>query len=97
MKIVETKSVQIESVTDVLCNITDVLCNKCGESCVPLPLRPNNIISKDFYGLIEATVSGGYYSYALSDCCNYTFSLCEGCLKELFDSFKLPVEAKEYM
>lgn len=90
MKIVETKSIETEIVKDVFCN-------KCGESCIPSLLRSDNIFPKDFYGLIETTVSGGYYSDALSDCCNYTFSLCEGCLIELFDSFKLPVEAKEYM
>lgn len=45
----------------------------------------------DLYGLIEATVGGGYSSYALEDMCSYTFSLCEGCLKVMFDGFKIPV------
>lgn len=47
------------------------------------------------YGLIEATVTGGYDSGALSDYTQYTFSLCETCLKRLFDSFKLPPETGE--
>lgn len=49
------------------------------------------------YGLIEQTVSGGYDSYALEDLQKYTFSLCEGCLKELFDAFKIPVSQREYI
>lgn len=47
------------------------------------------------YGLIEATVSGGYDSNALEDMESYTFSLCEPCLKVLFDTFKHPPLTRE--
>jgi hypothetical protein len=54
----------------------------------------------DLYGLIGCVVSGGYYSSndekGLSDMEKYTFSLCEGCLRSLFDSFKVPVQQQEY-
>ena len=89
MKTTETKLVETEV-------IKDVICNKCGESCIPPQLR-SITDGNDFYGLIEKTVSGGYYSHALSDCENYTFSLCEVCLKNLFDSFKIPVETKQHI
>ncbi len=48
------------------------------------------------YGLIEPIVYGGYDSSPLEDCTTYTFSLCEKCLKELFDTFNIPVEIGEY-
>lgn len=49
----------------------------------------------NLYGLIESRVTGGYDSYALRDCEAYTFSLCEGCLKALFDTFTIPVQTRE--
>lgn len=90
MKITETKLVETEV-------IKDVFCNKCGESCCPLKIREQPSREGYLYGLIEQTVSGGYYSHVLSDCVNYTFSLCEACLSNLFDTFKIPVETKEYI
>lgn len=55
---------------------------------------------RDFYGLIEQTVSGGYFSSndenGLCDMESYTFSLCEKCLKTIFKGFKIPVQTKEY-
>lgn len=83
MRITETKTIT-KTVTK------DVLCNKCGESC-KLPTS-----SLQFYGLIETKVSGGYDSIILDDLHTYTFSLCEACLKELFETFKLPVEEGRY-
>ena len=71
----EVRTVE-ESVTD------DILCNQCGESC----LDSNQM---NYEGLIELTVQGGYAS-KLGDMVPYTFSLCEDCLKKLFDGFKIP-------
>lgn len=48
------------------------------------------------YGLVETTVVGGYFSDPLDDCTTYTFSICEDCLDELFNSFKIPVEINHY-
>ncbi len=70
------------------------LCNQCGESC---HLETNPHESKEsFYGLINATARGHYSSPILADCTAYKFDLCEKCLKELFDSFKLSVDEFEY-
>lgn len=70
--------------------VDDVICNKCGKSC-----RPSDEVP-DFYGLIEASFSTGYESKALPDGMSYTFSLCEECLAELFDSFQIEPEEKTF-
>lgn len=63
--------------------VTDIICNKCGNSC------KNE--DDNCFGLIETQVQGGYAA-KLGDMVTWTFSICEDCLKELFDSFKVPVE-----
>ncbi len=70
----------------------EVFCNRCGKTCDKGDINPNlNFPPRhDSYGLIKAKVSGGYHSDSLCDMTTYTFSICEGCLKELFDSFKIP-------
>jgi len=70
--------------------VSDVICNKCGQSCRPSEEVP------DFYGLIEASFTTGYESKALPDGVCYSFSLCEGCLAKLFDTFQIKPEIKEY-
>lgn len=68
--------------------VADVLCNMCEKSCRR---------ATGYYGLIEATVSGGYDSHPLEDETLYTFSICEDCLKDhVFDRFVIPPEEKEY-
>ena len=67
---------------------TDIICNKCGESCKE-ELLDETMQMCSFYGLIEVTVTGGYCSTHLADGSSYTFSLCEKCLVELFESFKI--------
>lgn len=70
--------------------IDDVICNKCGKTCMKVLVKESNL--KEPYGLVEETVTGGYWSDDLEDLTKYTFSLCEKCLSELFDSFVVPVE-----
>ena len=70
--------------------VEDVICNKCGSSC-----RPSNEVP-DFYGLIEASFTTGYESVALPDGKEYTFSLCESCIAELFKSFAINPEEKDF-
>ena len=65
------------------------VCNKCGELCASQERC-------GYYGLLDAVAKGSYYSSILEDCTAYQFDLCEGCLKELFDSFVIPVEEREY-
>lgn len=82
-----TKKIQQEvEVTD------QITCNKCGKSCG----LPDGESNNSWYGLIEHTVRGGYFSKHLEDMTNYTFSLCEPCLSELFDSFLIKVNQREY-
>ncbi len=67
------------------------ICNKCGELCVS-----KEEMSNGYYGLLDAVAKGGFYSSILEDCTAYKFDLCEKCLTELFGSFVLPVEEREY-
>lgn len=62
------------------------VCNGCGG-----PLCPAGTANERCpHGLVEETVSGGYDSPDLTDTQTYTFSLCEACLRKLFDTFKVP-------
>jgi hypothetical protein len=70
--------------------VEDIICNKCGNSC-----RPPGI--EDFYGLIEVGFSTGYFSPAFPDGVSYTFSMCEKCLKEIFDTFKIKPQELPYI
>lgn len=75
-----------------------VHCNKCGADCQRFVKDiDGNKFSVGYYGLIDANVHGGFESDHLSDCVEYTFSLCEKCLKELFDTFKTPPKLYVYM
>lgn len=55
------------------------ICNSCSEVITPCS-----------YGLIDAKVSGGYDSHHLWDLTTYQFSMCEKCLRDLFNNFKVP-------
>jgi hypothetical protein len=87
--------------------VEDVLCNQCGESCLPPTCHTYDEpctfekIKNRFYGLINAEISGGFDSYGpktgLSDGINYSFSLCEKCLKKMFDNFKHPVKKEHWL
>jgi hypothetical protein len=58
--------------------IDDIFCNYCGKSC-------KNEYGQ-YEGLIEHHICGGYGS-KLGDSIEYTFSICEICLDNLFDRF----------
>lgn len=71
------------------------LCNQCGESCAsPHHYGPEE---SNAYGLIDQKVRGYYSSNALQDLTDYTFTLCEPCLKRMFDGFKISVTEEEYL
>ena len=63
-----------------------VICNKCESIC---NVQQDGEIWNDVYGLINANVSGGYFSKYLEDGSEYSFDLCEKCVSELFDTFKI--------
>lgn len=69
--------------------VKEVNCNKCAES-----LKVSESGSDEFYGLVGAKVHGGYFSTDLEDGTEYEFDLCEKCVKEMFDSFKMEVSKK---
>lgn len=55
-------------------------CNKCGEDCYG-------------EGLPETKVTGGYNSSILGDMSRYSFAICEECLWDIFQIFKIkPVD-----
>ena len=62
----------------------DTYCNKCGDKIIP---------QTSF--MDEFSITGGYHNKYLEDNITYTFSLCEKCLKELFNTFKIPVDKKD--
>lgn len=64
------------------------VCNMCGGGMVG---DCGNIL-----GLAGARVSGGPDSDGLSDMMSYRFSICEKCLRSMFEKFKVPVQPKGY-
>lgn len=68
------------------------LCNLCGNSTVP---REGS--TSDSYGLIGAVVDGGYFSIDLCDGTRYKFSICEKCLRKLFEQFVIKPDVSDYM
>jgi len=77
--------------------IVDIVCNKCGKSCRgtdPSIDKNKKHYSKAFYGLIETTVYGSYFSPALTDETSYTFSLCEACIAKMIKKFVIPPKTK---
>jgi hypothetical protein len=84
--------------TEVVTETVDILCNKCGKTC-------DNVVRqgfakknphKEFYGLIEQEVHGGYNSATIGDMTSWRFSLCEYCLDDLVKSFKIPHEIRDH-
>lgn len=60
-----------------------LLCNGCGEDQVSSE-------TGEVYGLPLTYYRTGYYSKDLPDGKRYGFSLCERCLKILFQEFAIP-------
>ena len=67
-----------------------VLCNKCGEDVRKYEGEGENRKSMGYYGLVDATFDGGYFSTDIRDGDIHTFSLCEKCVAELMKTFKIP-------
>lgn len=70
--------------------IKDIICNNCGKSCQD---KPHSSI-KEYNGLIEVEVSGGYTSSFIEDGTTWRFSICEKCLDSITKKFKIPVDIK---
>lgn len=69
--------------------VEDIFCNKCGLSC--------KSPAGDYYGLIEATVTAGFYSTHFEDGDVHKISICERCLRDMILSFKYPSFQGNYM
>ena len=65
----------------------DIICNKCGQSLFD---------GINLNGLEEAECYGGPDSKYLIDTVSYSFSVCEKCLVEYMDTFKIPPTTEEY-
>jgi hypothetical protein len=81
------------------CYDAEILCNKCGKTTKKFDSHRD---FKDhcvgYYGLINADVSGGYWSCdEIGDLNTYRFSLCEDCLVELFKTFTIPPAKDRYI
>lgn len=74
-------------------NPKKVLCNRCAG-----PQRPLGTMNEQYpHGLESVSASGGYDSYHLLDMTTYTFSICEKCLRELFNQFVIKPTVIENM
>ena len=80
MKVKEFQDRKIETTVDCFCN-------KCEQSLK---------ILSGFAGLPDGFAYGIYGSTHLDDGTHYEFSLCEKCLVELFESFKIPVTIESF-
>lgn len=58
-------------------------CNMCGDSLLYGSYN-------EPYGLVDQVVGGGYGSKHLFDMTSYTFSLCEKCIRDMFNKFVNP-------
>jgi hypothetical protein len=68
--------------------IRDVVCNKCAKSL----RRGDDCFSSYLYGLPGITYEGGYFSSGkiIQDGQKIQFSICESCLDDLIQTFKIP-------
>lgn len=72
-------------------------CNNCGSNLLlQEDLGKGDVKPVGYYGLVDASLTSGYFSKHLHDTLRYTFSLCEKCLVELFRTFKSPPEVVCY-
>lgn len=70
-------------------DVVSCKCNKCGAEMY-------NPEHEEIYGLTDLYIEGSYYSPTLEDQTWFKFDLCEQCVLELMDTFKIPPEAGEY-
>lgn len=66
--------------------VVGFVCNKCGT------VYTVGEVKNAEEGLIGCEIAAGYGACHLTDGIKYTFSICEKCLSELFDTFTVPVQ-----
>jgi hypothetical protein len=67
-----------------------MFCNNCGDCLADEDQSLNQTL-----GAENLSVKGCYSSTHLTDCTKYTFSLCEKCLRSMFESFKIPPKVND--
>ncbi len=78
------------------------VCNACGDSM--LPVFPDWWLKRNIkdvtncfpLGLVDAQVHGGYDSHHLFDLTTYQWSMCEKCLRAMFNGFKVPPHVSDF-
>ena len=77
--------------TGILLTRVPTVCNMCSGSMSPAE-GPN----KEYdHGLVNCVVTGSYDSYHIFDLTNYKFSICELCLRNMFNSFEIPPSVED--
>lgn len=84
-----TETIEIEVVCGFACN----MCGLVVQPGVGVPTVEE--LTSRVTGLIGAVVHAGYDAEHLTDGVTYSFSLCEKCLSDLFNQFKVPVTVKD--
>jgi hypothetical protein len=69
-------------------NPAEILCNRCGGAA-----RKEN--SQYPLGLENCKIGGNYDNYHLLDGVEYSFNLCELCLRQMFMEFKIPPQVDD--
>lgn len=80
--------------TGIVRDVTSYICNGCGKNPC---LKAHTDSEGEPYGIIDYKYSDAYASDALTDGTTYTFSLCEDCLRILFDGFVVPPNVGNYL
>ncbi len=75
--------------------VIDVICNKCGKTCSNHKRKNLKQWTNEYSGLIETEVDGGYDSEIIGDMVSWKFSICEHCLSDIVENFKIPPMIKD--
>jgi len=67
-----------------------IICNKCGRRTQVVPNKMEDTLEAQEYLFLE--VCGGYASIWPGDMATATCHICQYCVKEFADSFKIPAE-----
>lgn len=82
----------------ILKEVFEILCNNCGKNIIKSPETCRAQSSCSTSGnLIGITVDGNYDSFYLFDGTSYTFSICEECLRNMFENFKIKPKVVDYI
>jgi hypothetical protein len=90
------RTTRVVTVTEDRTVVDDILCNRCARSCRRKDLEHAGDPERRIFYAFKGAYRGGYGSEPLDDMAEYHWHLCEVCLKQMFDTFRIPVEEKGY-